>query len=173
MSKQEARGTFYGHSKQVWPLRVVVARFDPDTGSVRCGFRGGTYAQVKLSQIGLALKPRIVLAMPDEFGSGIVFIREDGTIDDCGADLVLQLCGLGEIVSAPEASFEDLGLRVGARLRRFREENKLTQRIMAARLGLAPSNYHRLEHGRHTPRPETLFKIAGVLGVSLGALVGR
>ncbi len=127
--------------------------------------------QVPLGRIGLPLRPRIVLARPDEFGSGIVFVREDGTTDDCGADLVLRLCGIEEPGLSTEASFEDLGLRVGAHLRRFREDNKLTQRTMADRLSLAPSNYHRLEKGQHTPRPETLLKIANTLGITLGALV--
>jgi transcriptional regulator with XRE-family HTH domain len=37
---------------------------------------------------------------------------------------------------------------------------------------MAPPNYNRLEAGRHRPTTDTLLRIAEVMGVSLGRLVG-
>ena len=155
-----------------WPQQLVVAHLDPDTGQLSCGFEGGYRVRLPLRRLGIPNKPRIVGAAPDEFWSGIVLLREDGTTTDCGADLVLEVVNGDHEPTSTEAGGDDLAERVALRLRAYRGRHNLTQRTMAKRLDMAPSNYHRLEAGRHTPAPDTLLRVADAMGIPLGRLVG-
>ena len=155
-----------------WPQQLVVAHLDPDTGQLSCGFEGGYRLRLPLSRLGIPNKPRIVGAAPDELWSGIVLLREDGSTTDCGADFVLEVVSGNHEPASTEASGDDLAERVALRLRSYRERHNLTQRAMAKRLEMAPSNYHRLEAGRHPPTSDTLLRVADAIEIPLGRLVG-
>ena len=58
------------------------------------------------------------------------------------------------------------------RIRLLRNENKLTQAAVAARVGLSARGYQDLELGA-TPRGDTLLAIAEFYNVSVDWLLGR
>lgn len=58
-------------------------------------------------------------------------------------------------------------MRIGERLRRLREEKKLSQGDIENRSGLLRAYISRVEHGHVTPTIETLEKIAGALETPL------
>jgi DNA-binding XRE family transcriptional regulator len=152
-----------------WPERLIVASYRPDGDELSLGFEGGRVVHVSLRRLGIQARPRFVFAAPDEFGSGVVLFREDGSRTDCGVDWVLQRAGEGG--GEEQTAGEDLAARVAARLKAFRERSGTTQREMARLLDMAPPNYNRLEAGRHRPTADTLLRIAEVMGISLGRLV--
>ncbi|MFO8070538.1 MAG: helix-turn-helix transcriptional regulator [Polyangia bacterium] len=98
-------------------------------------------------------------------------MREDGTITDCGADAVIEIAAGRSTGEPANGVSDDLAVRVAERLKAYREGHNLTQRVMAKRIGMAPSNYNRLESGKHTPTPPTLLRIAEAMGIPLGRLV--
>jgi len=58
------------------------------------------------------------------------------------------------------------------RLKRLREERELSQRKLAAILGLNHSSYARYEHNTAEPTQEMVLKIADFFGVSVNYLFG-
>jgi len=170
MSVNRARVGSIGRAPS-WPQRLIVAHLDGKTGILRCGFEGGYSVWLPLRKLELATKPRIFYVAPDEFGSGIVFFREDGSADDCGADLILHLVNEDKVKGSPVDNADNLAQRVAGRLVSYRRQHNLAQREMAKRLGMAPSNYHRLESGRRKPTAETLLRVADAMGIPLGRLV--
>ena len=60
---------------------------------------------------------------------------------------------------------------IGARIRRFREEAKLTQEALAEAAGIGRVTLVRIENGEHSPRYETLVSLAQALGRPMGELV--
>ncbi len=54
---------------------------------------------------------------------------------------------------------------IGARVRRIRRSQDITQEQLAARIGVAPSTVVRIETGQTSPSVETLFKLADALKV--------
>ncbi len=59
------------------------------------------------------------------------------------------------------------------KLKNLREEQVLSQRELARMAGLTPATVWRLENGYKEARPQTIRKIAGVLGVESKELVLR
>lgn len=59
------------------------------------------------------------------------------------------------------------------RLKTLREEKKVTQRVIAAYLGLTDTAYGFYEQGKNYPNMDALVKLADYFGVSLDYLVGR
>jgi transcriptional regulator with XRE-family HTH domain len=53
----------------------------------------------------------------------------------------------------------------------LRTARGLTQAEVARRIGIDPTNYARLESGRHVPSPPTLLRVADVLAVRLDRIV--
>ncbi|MCH8831187.1 MAG: helix-turn-helix transcriptional regulator [Chloroflexi bacterium] len=60
---------------------------------------------------------------------------------------------------------------IGARIRQFREEAKLTQEALAQAAGIGRVTLVRIESGEQSPRYETLVSLAQALGRSMGELV--
>lgn len=60
----------------------------------------------------------------------------------------------------------------GGRLRLLRKEKNMTQKVLAARLGLATSAICSYEAGARYPSYEILIKIAGIFRVSTDYLLG-
>lgn len=54
-----------------------------------------------------------------------------------------------------------------------RKLNRLTQRDVAAHLGIAQSSYIRYENGKAEPTLENLVKLADLFDVSIDYLLGR
>lgn len=61
---------------------------------------------------------------------------------------------------------------LGRRFRTIRRAQRLTQREVSERAGLAEPFLSRLENNRANPSLETLHRLAGALDVSLGDLIG-
>ena len=61
---------------------------------------------------------------------------------------------------------------IGPRRRRVRRSRDITQAALAERTGVAVSTIVRIEKGQVTPQIETVFKIAGALGVDPKWLIG-
>ena len=61
---------------------------------------------------------------------------------------------------------------LGNRIKRSRKLLKLTQEEVAAKVGISPVYMGYIEQGRNTPSLEVLEKIARVLKVKTGELVG-
>ncbi len=61
----------------------------------------------------------------------------------------------------------------GKRLAELRKQNKITQRDMAQKLGIAQPSYIRYEQGKAQPTFENLIKIADIFDVSTDYLLGR
>jgi transcriptional regulator with XRE-family HTH domain len=59
---------------------------------------------------------------------------------------------------------------LGDRIKALRLERDLQQRQLAEKAGLTPSMVSQIESGRLTPSLHTLGKVAGALGVTIGAL---
>lgn len=59
------------------------------------------------------------------------------------------------------------------RFRDLRRKHRMTQRQMAAKIGVSQSNYGRYESGLRQPDGATLIKIADEFGVSIDYLIGR
>jgi DNA-binding XRE family transcriptional regulator len=172
MAHRTSRAGKATQGSPVWPERVIVAGYRAASGELSLGFEGGRVVHVPLRRLGLPAGSPFVFAAPDEFGSGVVLFREDGSCIDCGVDWVLRKIAADAEGNGDEPTAgSDLARRVAARLKAFRERSGATQREMACRLGMAPPNYHRLESGRHQPSTDTLLSIAEIMGVSLGQLV--
>lgn len=62
--------------------------------------------------------------------------------------------------------------QVGAHVRRLREQARLSVRALAARTDFSPSFISQLENGQVSPSIHSMEKIAGTLGVTLGAFFG-
>lgn len=60
---------------------------------------------------------------------------------------------------------------IGANIRTVREQKGLSQKELAAAIGVAATQYSRVETGKVMPTLKTLIKIAKVLDVPLEALV--
>lgn len=63
------------------------------------------------------------------------------------------------------------GAAVGARIRALREERGLTLTALAAAAGIGKGSLSELESGRRNPTLDTLYAVAGPLGIPLGALL--
>lgn len=63
------------------------------------------------------------------------------------------------------------GIAVGARIRQLRTERDLTLSALAAAAGIGKGSLSELETGRRNPTLDTLYALAGPLGVPLAALV--
>lgn len=63
--------------------------------------------------------------------------------------------------------------RVGARIRLLRLEKNMTQRQLAAKIGVDRTSLSSYEHSKRTPDIFILCRIADVFEVSLDDLVGR
>lgn len=68
---------------------------------------------------------------------------------------------------------QDRSRRVSARLRELRRNQGLTQDELAAKAGVSQSTVSIAEHRASGVSPETLGKLAAVLGTDLGALLAE
>jgi transcriptional regulator with XRE-family HTH domain len=62
--------------------------------------------------------------------------------------------------------------RLGANMRRCREERGLTQTQLADRAGIAPSTISTIENGRNSPTLFTVCALADALEVSVPEYIG-
>lgn len=63
------------------------------------------------------------------------------------------------------------GAAVGSRIRAIRQERGLSLSMLAAAAGIGKGSLSELETGRRNPTLETLYAVAGPLGVPLAALL--
>jgi DNA-binding XRE family transcriptional regulator len=145
-------------------LRLERVRLER-SGTLRVRFASGGEYAVSLRQLGLRGRP--VAAALDDLEHGIVLTFADGRTTDVASDLVLH---------AAEPAYDEAGpprspREIGARIRELRLAAGLRAIQIARAVGLARSNYSRLEAGRHEPRVQTLVRLAAALGVPLAALL--
>ncbi|MBL0888674.1 helix-turn-helix domain-containing protein [Myceligenerans indicum] len=62
--------------------------------------------------------------------------------------------------------------RVGRRIRALRTEREMSLTALAARAGIGKGSLSELETGRRNPTLDTLYAVAGPLGVPMAELVG-
>ena len=74
--------------------------------------------------------------------------------------------------AAPRGMPEELGQDVGHKLRARREEQGLSLRELARRLGISPSALSQIETGKSRPSVSTLYAIVTELQMSLDKLFG-
>ena len=113
----------------------------------------------------LRLSSPVVEAAVDDLRHGIALRLRDGTITDVSSGFVLYHCDPG--YRAENESSELSRSAVAARIRALRKQSGRRASEVAAAAGLAPSNYARLEAGKHQPRIETLLSVAKALRVPL------
>ena len=64
-------------------------------------------------------------------------------------------------------------LKINARIKKLRIDNKLTQKQMAQILNIREASFQRFEYGTGRPSLDSLLIIADYFNVSLDYLVGR
>ncbi len=65
---------------------------------------------------------------------------------------------------------EEFQIKLGQQIAKLRKQKKLTQVEFAYMLDKEKQNYNKLEKGKTNPTSWTLYKIAELLGVSIGDL---
>ena len=61
--------------------------------------------------------------------------------------------------------------KAGGKVRELRKARRWSQQRLGDEAGVTAQTVWNLETGRHVPETETLLKIAGALGISLGELL--
>ncbi len=61
----------------------------------------------------------------------------------------------------------------GARIRQLRQDMKMSQKLLAQRLGISPETMYRYENNLQTPSLERTIQLANILNTSIDYLVGR
>ncbi len=118
----------------------------------------------------LKTRGRVESVRLDDVRHGILLNLRDGTTTDVASDFVLfEADARYRSLHAPSS----LAARpsIGQNVRSIRLRQGRSSRDVAKAAGLAPSNFARLESGRHEPKIETLVKIARVLRVPLADLL--
>ena len=57
---------------------------------------------------------------------------------------------------------------VGSKIRQLRKERRLTQAVLANKIGVQQSDLCRMENGEYKVALDTLFRILGVFGMNIG-----
>jgi len=174
MKGASRRANLIGPDLANGPPSLVAAYLIPEDGILRCAFEDARSFDIRLERLRLPPGAPIAFALIDEFGTGIDFVREDGTRTSCGADLILHLMDAAYRESQRghrTLSDEELALRVGQRVSSLRQRQALSQRDLARRLKIAPPNLARIEKGKHLPNVATLVSLAESLGCSLADLI--
>mgnify|MGYP001547650487 CR=1 FL=1 len=57
---------------------------------------------------------------------------------------------------------------VGSKIRQLRKERRLTQALLAEKVGIQQSDLCRMENGEYKVALDTLFRILGVFGMKIG-----
>jgi transcriptional regulator with XRE-family HTH domain len=65
----------------------------------------------------------------------------------------------------------DFRKKLGARIKKLRKQHKLTQKELAAAVGITYGQLNKYESGLNNPSPEILIKIADQLHISLDVLM--
>lgn len=68
---------------------------------------------------------------------------------------------------------EELGIQLGRRIARHRKEKRMTQAMLAARIGVDSESISRFERGSALPSLLRLFEIAQTLDVGVGDLLAE
>ena len=93
---------------------------------------------------------------------GALVRLKSGAEIDFSPDFVLHVCEPRYAYYGPRFSLP----ATGAKIRAVRRERKMSLADLAAKTGIAKPNLSRLETGKHSPRLETLDKLAKALNVS-------
>lgn len=76
-----------------------------------------------------------------------------------------------ETASQPPHPQDTPSQRFGAVVRRYRQQRKLTQRALAARIGVHPRYMSKIEMGQHTIGVVLLFRLARILVIPAASLL--
>lgn len=143
-------------------------------GTVEVDFVRGRHYSLPVALVPGVEADRVVRAVLDDVGHGVVLVTSDGRTTDFASDFVLYHCEPA-YRQAMDARFpkitEPVGERVGRRVRALRRNRRMSLQRLAAATGLTRGNASRLEAGKHEPRLETLVRVARALGVAVADLV--
>lgn len=77
------------------------------------------------------------------------------------------------LVLPPSRKVSAIAMRIGDRIRLHRRRLGMTQKELAARVGVSPGTIGMYETNRREPDLETIRRLAEVLGVTVAELVGE
>jgi DNA-binding XRE family transcriptional regulator len=146
-------------------LELELASFDPVHQEFLIWFKAG--ARFRLPAKALQDTGEVLAVQLDEYRHGVLVAFSDGRATSFASDFVLFTCE-PEYQAAMTAKPHEAS--VGAKIRALRVASHRAASDVAAAAGMAPSNFARLEAGRHRPRIDTLVRIAAALDVPLARL---
>jgi hypothetical protein len=146
-------------------LDLVSASLLPGRRELEVWFAAGPTCRVEVAKLGLDGPAQLAAVGKDP--RVVVVGLADGDFVDVPSRAILALAD-----PAYRAALTDRARSAGERVRVLRLAAGRRATEVAAAAGMARSNYARLEAGTHEPRLATLCRVAEVLGVPLGELVG-
>ena len=69
---------------------------------------------------------------------------------------------------APRPTRRRQTIFIGSKIRQLRKERRLTQALLAEKVGVQQSDLCRMENGEYKVALDTLFRILGVFGMNIG-----
>jgi len=180
---ERTRGVFAGLAGSHRPAEkdglgvpeILVCAFDPASDCFRVVYADGSAYDLRRDELSEVGERRVVAWSVDEFRRGVEVALEDGTITSFSAEYPRYRRDEAyrrRVDARRGPGSDDLGARVGARVRSLRVERGWSAAELARRSGIAAPNVHRLESGRHVPTTRTLLLVAEALGVAVGRIVG-
>ena len=166
---REALDPSGGEPRPFWTasgsLELDTVHLDVARRRVAVKFRGGREVSLPLSALRLTRRP--VAARLDDLRHAVILELSNGEVEEVASDLFLHETDVEYRVAhgAPCPPPP-----VGPRMRELRIALGLKAAEVARAAGLAPSNYARLEAGRHEPRVDTLVRVAAALQLPLWSL---
>ena len=155
------------------PDSIAAIRYSASVGTLCIEFRDGLVGHLALEELGLAdLRGEMVLesATLGEWGKTLELTKIDGSlfeIDSASVRAVLDSGFATEIADGDQAS----NAIVGEKVRRARMAAGMTQIQLGELSGHDQAILSKLERGRHTPRLDTLRRIADALRTNVSALL--
>jgi DNA-binding XRE family transcriptional regulator len=136
------------------------------------GRRGDIH--VKLGDLGVPRRPKIVAARPSaEFEGVVQLVHAGGSTLEVPTDHILYVLSPAYDPAAEARARAEIQRRIAQRLRQRRTALGLTAEFVARRAGLSRPNYARMESGRRLHRLDVLERVADVLRASIADFVAR
>lgn len=153
---------------------LATCLYDPSTERFRLLYIDGTLLDIRREELADADGRVVVACRVDASGRGVDVAFEDGAMTSFSAEFPHYLRDAAyraRVDARRGGGRDDLGQRVGHRVREIRHARGLSITDLSRRTGIAAPNLHRLESGRHVPSTATLVRVAASLGVSVARLV--
>lgn len=155
------------------PETLISVRFISDGDRLWVEFGDGLSGFVDWSRLGLAgERPRLVAesATVGSHGTTLELTTVDDEVFEIDASSMRSIIDQSFARRLAEES-QRTERAVGERLRSAREHRGLTQTELGRRVGIDQAIISKLERGKHTPRLDTLRRLADGLGLSVPKLL--